>query len=89
MATLQLMGKVKGLSHRDVRIKIIDLQDRHCNGCKYRYKMQQCLKECEIGKQVRGLGSHLGAFTEAEVKKRRTKAEWDVLCSFEIKLRYL
>ncbi|TKI83262.1 hypothetical protein FC701_18395 [Bacillus mycoides] len=36
MATLQLMEQIKDVSKRDIRIKIINLQDQHCNGLSHR-----------------------------------------------------
>jgi len=74
------MGKVKDTNKRVIRIKIINLQDQHCNGCEYQYKSSHCLHNCDIGKQINKLGTALEGTYVADKPKRRTKAEWDVLC---------
>ncbi|MBZ8125593.1 zinc-finger domain-containing protein [Bacillus thuringiensis] len=74
------MEQIKEVSKRDIRIKIIDLQDQHCNGCEHQYKPSYCLHNCDIGKQINKLGTALGGTYVANQPKRRTKAEWDVLC---------
>ncbi|SEG86885.1 Protein of unknown function [Bacillus sp. ok061] len=74
------MGKVKDTNKRAIRIKIINLQDQHCNGCEYQYKSSHCLHNCDIGKQINKLGTALGENYVADQTKRITKAEWDVLC---------
>lgn len=74
------MEQTKDINKRDIRIKIINLQDQHCNDCEYRYKASHCLHNCDIGKQINKLGTALGGTYVAGQPKRRTKAEWDVLC---------
>lgn len=74
------MEQIKGINKRDIRIKIINLQDQHCNGCKHQYKPSHCLHNCAIGKQMNKLGTALGGTYVGDKPKRRTKAEWDVLC---------
>ncbi|PER52649.1 hypothetical protein COI79_31325 [Bacillus thuringiensis] len=75
------MGQIKDINKRAVRLKIINLQDQHCNGCEYRYKANHCLHNCDIGKQINKLGTALGGTYVGDNRKRRTKAEWDVLCA--------
>ncbi|MEC5307802.1 zinc-finger domain-containing protein [Bacillus thuringiensis] len=74
------MGQTKDINKRAIRIKIINLQDQHCNGCEHLYKPSYCLHNCVIGKQINKLGTALGGTYVADQPKRRTKAEWDVLC---------
>ncbi|PFS93728.1 zinc-finger domain-containing protein [Bacillus thuringiensis] len=74
------MGQTKDSNKRAIRIKIINLQDQHCNGCEHQYKASHCLHNCAIGKQINKLGTALGGTYVADQPKRRTKAEWDVLC---------
>ncbi|WP_269481596.1 zinc-finger domain-containing protein [Bacillus mycoides] len=74
------MGTVKDLNKKAMRIKIIDVQEQNCTGCKYRYKQRHCLRDCEIGKQIQELGKRLGAKPPEEMRNRRTKAEWDIIC---------
>lgn len=75
------MGQIKDINKRDIRIKIINLQDQHCSGCEYQYKPSHCLHNCDIGKQMNKLGTALGGTYVGDKPKRRTKAEWDVLCA--------
>lgn len=75
------MKQIKEVSKRDIRIKIINLQDQHCNGCEHQYKANHCLHNCYIGKQINKLGTALGGTYVDDNPKRRTKAEWDVLCA--------
>lgn len=75
------MEQIKEVSKRDIRIKIIDLQDQHCNGCEHQYKSSHCLHNCDVGKQINKLGTALGGTYVGDKPKRRTKAEWDVLCA--------
>lgn len=74
------MGTVKDLNKKAIRIKIIDVQEQNCTGCKYRYKQRHCLHECAIGKQIQELGKRLGAKPPDEMRNRKTKAEWDIIC---------
>lgn len=74
------MEQIKSINKRAVRIEIIDLQDHHCNRCEYQYKPSYCLHNCDIGKQINKLGTALGGTYVGDQPKRRTKAEWDVLC---------
>ncbi|MES5957476.1 zinc-finger domain-containing protein [Bacillus fungorum] len=74
------MGKTKDVNKRAIRIKIINLQDQHCNGCEHQYKPSHCLHNCDIGKQINKLGIALGGTYVGDQPKKRTKAEWDVLC---------
>ncbi|AAY60585.1 uncharacterized protein pE33L466_0449 (plasmid) [Bacillus cereus E33L] len=74
-----MMG-VKDKNKRNIRIKIIDLQEQNCTGCKYRYKQRHCLHECTIGKQIQELGKSLGAKPPEEMGNRRTKLEWGSIC---------
>lgn len=75
------MRQIKDINKRDIRIKIINLQDQHCNRCEYQYKPSHCLHNCDIGKQMNKLGTALGGTYVGDKPKRRTKAEWDVLCA--------
>ncbi|MDY8165810.1 zinc-finger domain-containing protein [Bacillus thuringiensis] len=75
------MEQTKGINKRALRIKILNLQDQHCNGCEHQYKASHCLYNCAVGKQINKLGTALGGTYVADQPKRRTKAEWDVLCA--------
>ena len=74
------MGQTKDNNKRAIRIKVINLQDQHCNGCEHLYKPIYCLHNCVIGKQRNKLGTALGGTYVANQPKRRTKAERDILC---------
>lgn len=80
------MEQTKGINKRAVRIKIINLQDQHCNGCEHQYKASYCLHNCDIGKQINKLGTSLGGTYVGDKPKRRTKVEWDVLCEKTLKM---
>lgn len=80
------MGHIKDTNKRDIRIKIINLQDQHCNGCEHQYKASYCLHNCAIGKQMNKLGTALGGTYVGDQPKKRTKAEWDVLCGKTLKM---
>ncbi|ACM16008.1 conserved hypothetical protein (plasmid) [Bacillus cereus Q1] len=86
MANLQLMEQTNSINSKTVRIKIIDLQDHHCNRCEYQYKPSHCLHNCDIGKQINKLGTALGGTYVGDKPKRRTKVEWDVLCEKTLKM---
>ncbi|PEE32922.1 helix-turn-helix domain-containing protein [Bacillus cereus] len=61
------------------KIRMIHLQDKHCNNCKYQTGIEQyCIEQCEVGKELINLG-------KKEFRKRLTKVKtieekWDEKC---------
>ncbi|PFB44675.1 hypothetical protein CN404_29655 [Bacillus thuringiensis] len=62
---------------KQIRIRILDIQDRHCQTCDYQMKpLKECMEHCAIGLELKELAREL--FTENGGRKPR--AEWDKIC---------
>ncbi|TKJ05925.1 zinc-finger domain-containing protein, partial [Bacillus cereus] len=70
------------MNKTEIRIEIINLQDKHCRECDYRNdpKMRYCWDHCEIGQRLNQLGIYLGGQNAQNKKKIRTKEMWNELC---------
>lgn len=65
------------------RVRILDLQDQHCQTCEYRMKpLKQCMQDCLIGQELSMLAS--GLFEGC--KEQKSKEEWDEICRQAVKL---
>ena len=62
---------------KQIRIRILDIQDQHCQTCAYQMKpLKECMQHCAIGLELKELAREL--FTENGGRKPR--AEWDEIC---------
>ncbi|MED2754392.1 hypothetical protein P4275_28375 [Bacillus thuringiensis] len=62
---------------KQIRIRILDIQDQHCQTCAYQMKpLKECMQHCAIGLELKELARAL--FTENGGRKPR--AEWDEIC---------
>ncbi|WP_242136615.1 zinc-finger domain-containing protein [Bacillus cereus group sp. BfR-BA-01360] len=75
------------MDKKEIRIKILNLQDEHCANCKQHANTKYCLTVCEIGKRINKLGTHIGGTYAVDAPKRRTKEEWDKLCVMALSMR--
>ncbi|PEZ27229.1 hypothetical protein CN345_23615 [Bacillus thuringiensis] len=66
------------MNPKDKRIRILDLQDQHCQICEYQMKpLQVCLQQhCEIGQELKDLAHVL----VTEGKEQKSMASWDAIC---------
>lgn len=77
------------MNKKEIRIEVLNLQDKHCKECDRRYSKQgdYCWRECEIGKRMNQLGIALGGRHGLKVKKQRTIKDWDKLCVKALAMR--
>ncbi|MBG9750339.1 hypothetical protein ABD81_16430 [Bacillus thuringiensis] len=74
------------MNKREMRIRILDLQDQHCMGCNYHASVRTyCMENCRIGKEIYQLGTGL-TFDEKD-PKRKVKMKWDHICQQTLELR--
>ncbi|HDR4766489.1 TPA: zinc-finger domain-containing protein [Bacillus thuringiensis] len=74
------------MKKREIRIRILDLQDQHCMGCKYHTSIHKyCINDCRIGKEIYQLGT--GLIFDEKDQKRKVKLEWDHICEQALVLR--
>lgn len=77
---------------RQIRLKILNLQDDHCKACKTVPKSignnyaiaRWCSENCEIGKNLKSLGENL---LEGRTEHMAEQRNWDQLCATANKLR--
>ncbi|WP_257130510.1 zinc-finger domain-containing protein [Bacillus wiedmannii] len=77
---------------RQIRIKILNLQDEHCKGCKTvpksignNYALARwCSENCEVGKNLKRLGESL---LEGRTQNMAEQKNWDQICATAEKLR--
>lgn len=77
---------------RHIRLKILNLQDEHCKGCKTvpksignNYEIARwCSENCEIGKNLKSLGENL---LEGRTEHMAEQKNWDQICATAEKLR--
>mgnify|MGYP001030188576 CR=1 FL=1 len=78
---------------RQVRLRILNIQDDHCKGCtkvpKYssastNHKTSWCAENCEIGKNLKSLGESL---IEGRTEHMAEQKNWDQICATAEKLR--
>lgn len=77
---------------RQVRLKILNLQDEHCKGCKTvpksignNYALARwCSENCEVGKNLKSLGESL---LEGRTQNMAEQKNWDQICATAEKLR--
>ncbi|RXJ19880.1 zinc-finger domain-containing protein [Bacillus albus] len=77
---------------RQIRLKILNLQDEHCKGCKTvpksignNYALARwCSKNCEVGKNLKSLGESL---LEGRTQNMAEQKNWDQICATAEKLR--
>lgn len=83
------MERDVNVNKREIRIEILNLQDKHCKECDRRYSKQGdfCWRECEIGKRMNQLGICLGGRHGLKVRKQRTTKDWDKLCVKAVAMR--
>ena len=82
MDNLQLIGRGEIINKREIRIKVLNLQGKHCKECNRCYSKQgdYCWRACEVGKSMNQLGICLGGRHGLKVKKQRTTQDWDKFC---------
>lgn len=70
------------MNKKEVRIEILNLQEKHCEGCAHRCSrdVAHCWTECETGIRLNELGVLLGGRIGTEQKKPRTTKEWNAIC---------
>ncbi|MBH0357690.1 zinc-finger domain-containing protein [Bacillus toyonensis] len=74
------------MNKREMRIRILNLQDQHCISCNHRTSVHTyCINDCRIGKEIHELGAGL-IFDENDLKQKITK-KWDDICQQAIELR--
>ncbi|HDX9667867.1 TPA: zinc-finger domain-containing protein [Bacillus cereus] len=77
---------------RQVRLRILNLQDNHCKGCKTvpksignNYALARwCSENCEVGKNLKSLGESL---LEGRTQNMAEQNNWDQICATAEKLR--
>ncbi|MCP1176223.1 zinc-finger domain-containing protein [Bacillus sp. 1663tsa1] len=78
---------------RQIRLRILNIQDEQCKGCtkvpKYsnackNHKTSWCAENCEIGKKLKSLGESL---LEGRTEHMAEQRNWDQLCATANKLR--
>ncbi|PFB75652.1 hypothetical protein CN286_23260 [Bacillus anthracis] len=78
---------------RQIRLRILNIQDDQCKGCtkvpKYNdtsknHKTSWCAENCEIGKKLKSLGESL---LEGRTEHMAEQRNWDQLCATANKLR--
>lgn len=78
---------------RQVRLRILNIQDDQCKGCtkvpKYNetstnHKTSWCAENCEIGKKLKSLGESL---IEGRTEHMAEQRNWDQICATAEKLR--
>lgn len=78
---------------RQVRLRILNIQDDQCKGCtkvpKYsdtckNHKTSWCAENCEVGKNLKSLGESL---LEGRTEHMAEQRNWDQLCATANKLR--
>ncbi|WP_261783847.1 zinc-finger domain-containing protein [Bacillus sp. 16GRE42] len=77
---------------RQIRLKILNLQDEHCKGCKTvpksignNYALARwCSENCEVGKNIKSLGESL---LEGRTEHMAEQRNWDQICTTANKLR--
>ncbi|PFC69922.1 hypothetical protein CN290_28500 [Bacillus cereus] len=77
---------------RQIRLKILNLQDEHCKGCKTvpksignNYALARwCSENCEVGKNLKSLGESL---LEGRTQNMAEQKNWDQICVTAEKLR--
>ncbi|OQR53550.1 zinc-finger domain-containing protein [Bacillus sp. CDB3] len=73
---------------REIRIRILNLQDNHChNNCEYHSGKTHpyCTETCKIGQEIQQLGSSL--ITDEKIREYKTKVEWDKVCQDVMELK--
>ncbi|MGD2273194.1 zinc-finger domain-containing protein [Bacillus wiedmannii] len=77
---------------RQIRLRILNIQDEHCKGCKIVPKSignnyaiaRWCSENCEIGKNLKSLGESL---LEGRTEHMAEQRNWDQICATAEKLR--
>ncbi|MEE6182174.1 MULTISPECIES: zinc-finger domain-containing protein [Bacillus] len=77
---------------RQIRIRILNIQDEHCKGCKTvpksvgnNYALARwCSENCEIGEKLKTLGESL---LEGRTEHMAEQKNWDQICATAEKLR--
>ncbi|HDR7872352.1 TPA: zinc-finger domain-containing protein [Bacillus mobilis] len=78
---------------RQIRLRILNIQDEQCKGCtkvpKYsnackNHKTSWCAENCEIGKKLKSLGESL---LEGRTQNMAEQKNWDQICETAEKLR--
>jgi len=77
---------------RQIRLKILNLQDEHCKECKTvpksignNYALARwCSENCEVGKNIKSLGESL---LEGRTEHMAEQRNWDQICTMANKLR--
>lgn len=68
---------VSSMNGKEKRIRILDIQDRHCQTCAYQMKpLKECMQHCVLGRELASLAREL---FEAN-KRQKSKEEWDEIC---------
>ncbi|ANS50875.1 hypothetical protein PVK73_28055 [Bacillus thuringiensis] len=71
------------MNGKEKRIRILDIQDQHCQPCEFQMKpLKECMQHCEVGLELKKLARELFE----ENKGRKPKEEWDEICRQAAKL---
>ena len=71
------------MNGKEKRIRILDIQDQHCQPCEFQMKpLKECMQHCEVGLELKKLAREL----VEENKGRKPKEEWDEICRQAAKL---
>ncbi|HHK5536983.1 TPA: hypothetical protein ACQUHH_005534 [Bacillus mobilis] len=71
------------MNDKEKRIRILDLQDKHCQTCDYQMQpLKKCIQHCSIGQELQMLAREL--FTES--KRQKSREDWDEICKQAVKL---
>lgn len=74
------------MNKREMRIRILDLQDQHCMGCNYHTSVHAyCIDNCRIGKEIYQLGT--GLIFDDKDTKQKAKLKWDYICQQALLLK--
>ncbi|MED2765816.1 zinc-finger domain-containing protein [Bacillus thuringiensis] len=74
------------MNPREIRIKILDLQDQYCRNCKYHNdSFNHCLNHCTIGKNMQTLGGQLCSKKYGHTI--RSSKSWDEICSMAVSMK--
>ncbi|MEI4618387.1 helix-turn-helix domain-containing protein [Bacillus cereus] len=68
------------MNAREKRIRILDLQDKHCTGCEYRRAQspKYCVEKCTIGAEMYRMGTELVS-CEEQGRKNTKRKDWNKL----------
>lgn len=68
------------MNAKEIRMYILDLQDKHCATCEYRANQspKYCLKNCKVGEELYRLGKKLAPCV-GQVRENPKRKNWEEL----------